>query len=311
MSRPILVGYEPTRSDPAPVRFGVMAARLTGAPLVVAAVAARPDAAAGEVDADLCADASLPLERLAQELQTEGMGVACMELRGTSAARALHEAAESENAALLVVGSPPREGLEKVVPGSTAERLMHGSPCPVGVVPREWEPPGEHLRTIGVGFVDTEEAREALRGAHALAQRTGASLRVITVVKVHQSWYLETETERAGQPEIKDPVDVEGEHRVRAEQALRRVVAELGDDVPIEAEAFLGEPAEVLADLSRHLDLLVLGSRGYGPVRSVLLGGVSRRVAAGAHCPAVVLPRGVKASLETLVAEAPGAPAAA
>jgi nucleotide-binding universal stress UspA family protein len=51
-----------------------------------------------------------------------------------------------------------------------------------------------------------------------------------------------------------------------------------------------------------HLDLLVCGSRGYGPLRAVLLGGVSRRVAAEAHCPVIVLPRGLRSSLESLVA---------
>jgi hypothetical protein len=58
-----------------------------------------------------------------------------------------------------------------------------------------------------------------------------------------------------------------------------------------------------------NLDLLVCGSRGYGPVRAVLLGSVSREVISAALCPVIVLPRGVQAALEALVAEAPGAAA--
>ena len=61
--------------------------------------------------------------------------------------------------------------------------------------------------------------------------------------------------------------------------------------------------------VSEHLDLLVCGSRGYGPVRAVLLGGVSRRLTAEAHCPVIVLARGVTSSLEALMAESPGAAA--
>jgi nucleotide-binding universal stress UspA family protein len=61
----------------------------------------------------------------------------------------------------------------------------------------------------------------------------------------------------------------------------------------------------VLVKASEQLDLLVLGSRAYGPLRSVLLGSVSRRVTAGAHCPVIVVPRGVKASLEDILATAP------
>lgn len=75
-------------------------------------------------------------------------------------------------------------------------------------------------------------------------------------------------------------------------------------------EILTGQPAEALAAASADLDLLVCGSRGYGPMRAVLLGGVSRRLAAEAHCPVIVLPRGVESSLEALIAGAPGAAAA-
>ena len=104
---------------------------------------------------------------------------------------------------------------------------------------------------------------------------------------------------------------VEGEQLVFAEKELRRVVSELAGDVPVEVDAFVGDPAETLVDLSARMDLLVCGSRGYGPVRAVLLGSVSRRVVGEARCPVIVLPRGVKASLESLMEEVPGAAAPA
>jgi nucleotide-binding universal stress UspA family protein len=103
----------------------------------------------------------------------------------------------------------------------------------------------------------------------------------------------------------------EGEHRLQAEKELRSAVAQLGDDVEVEIDAVVGDPAEVLVDLSRHIDLLVCGSRGYRPVRGVLLGSVSRRIVREVHCPVTVLPRGVKASLEELLSEATGAAAPA
>jgi nucleotide-binding universal stress UspA family protein len=196
-----------------------------------------------------------------------------------------------------------------VLPGTTAQRLLHGATCPVTVVPWGWRA-GEGLRVIGAGFVDTEEGREALRAAHALARVAGATLRVITVVRPHLAWYAETEAHVGVRP-AKSIDEVEGEHRVQAEQALSRAVAGLGEDVPIRAEAFVDEdPAETLIAVSEHLDLLVCGSRGYGPLRAVLLGGVSRRVVAGARCPVVVLPRGVQAPFETLVGPAAGVPTA-
>ena len=52
-----------------------------------------------------------------------------------------------------------------------------------------------------------------------------------------------------------------------------------------------GDPAEVLAQQGVELDLLVVGSRGYGPLRRALLGGVSGRIIRIAPCPVVVTPR--------------------
>ena len=89
----------------------------------------------------------------------------------------------------------------------------------------------------------------------------------------------------------------EGEHRVRAEAALRSAIAELDAGVDMQVDAFVEDPADTLVRVSENLDLLVCGSRGYGPLRAVLLGGVSRRVVAEAHCPVIVLPRGVEARL--------------
>jgi nucleotide-binding universal stress UspA family protein len=303
MTKPILAGYDPTGADTAPVRFGLQAARFTGAPLVVASVAGARGVAAGVLDEGMTRDATEQLDTLMDELAPEGVWVKTRELRGTSAARALHEAAEELGAGLLVVGSTRRGELGRILPGSTAERLMHGAPCPVAVVPHKWQPRGV-LETIGVAYVDTPEGREALHGAHALARRAGARLRVITVVQRSPIWYSETEAKMPPRPP-KDFEDVEGEHRVMAEKALQRAVAELRDDVPVEVEALIGDPGEVLVDLSERFDLLVCGSRGYGPLRAVLLGGVSRRVAVAAHCPAIVLPRGVASPLEELMADEP------
>jgi nucleotide-binding universal stress UspA family protein len=52
-----------------------------------------------------------------------------------------------------------------------------------------------------------------------------------------------------------------------------------------------GDPAEVLAERSADLDLLVVGSRNYGPVRRALLGSVAAEVMKTAACPVLVVPR--------------------
>ena len=64
------------------------------------------------------------------------------------------------------------------------------------------------------------------------------------------------------------------------------------ESVPMEPLLLHGEPAEVLAEGASDLDLLLLGSRGYGPVKGTMLGSVSARVMAAAPCPVIVIPRG-------------------
>ena len=65
------------------------------------------------------------------------------------------------------------------------------------------------------------------------------------------------------------------------------------------------DAGEVLLRISDHVDLMVSGSRGYGPVRSVLLGSVSRRLVDDAACPVLVVPRGVAHPLEDILGPEP------
>ena len=63
-----------------------------------------------------------------------------------------------------------------------------------------------------------------------------------------------------------------------------------------------GKPADVLITLSETVDMMVIGSRGYGPRKAVLLGGVSGQVIRSARCPVVVVPRGAPAAVGSVFA---------
>jgi nucleotide-binding universal stress UspA family protein len=76
----------------------------------------------------------------------------------------------------------------------------------------------------------------------------------------------------------------------------REVAAALAADLGASVETITvaegeGAAAEMLAERSRELDLLVVGSRGYGPVRQVLIGGVSGELMRTAACPVLIVPR--------------------
>jgi nucleotide-binding universal stress UspA family protein len=81
--------------------------------------------------------------------------------------------------------------------------------------------------------------------------------------------------------------------REDVQAAMERARTLLPDGVSVEEELLEGDTDEALAALDeREVDLLVCGSRGYGPVRRVLLGGVLRKLMRRAACPIVVVPRG-------------------
>jgi nucleotide-binding universal stress UspA family protein len=303
MARPILVGYDPAAGDRAALEFGIAAAEFTGAPLIVGAVHASPaalgPAGEGAVEEQLADGPEDSLDHLGKELRRQGISVECRALPGFSAARALHEAAEELGAGLLVLGSTDRGALGRVLPGSTGQRLMHGAPCPVAVVPRSWER-GGGLKTIGVAYIDTPEGHRALDDGVALARRSGAKLRVLHAAKPRGL----SGTFGGGNPTTPATTyeELASAVRVRAERAVEEATAgQTGVDV--EADVSVGDPGAFLIAASENVDLLVCGSRGYGPARAVLLGGVSRRVATEAHCPVIVLARGAEAGLEALVDE--------
>jgi nucleotide-binding universal stress UspA family protein len=184
-------------------------------------------------------------------------------LPDTSPARALHEVCEEEHAGVLVVGSAQRGPDGRASAGGTARAALHHAPCPVLVAPRglagDGAPP-PRLDRVGVGVDGSHEAGPALELARALAAASGARLVLLTAV---------------GRPD-----EVE---------ATRARLAGAADGA--EAEVLQGPPAAALVERSARLDLLVLGSRGRGPVRRLLLGGTSERVVRDAACAVLVVPR--------------------
>jgi nucleotide-binding universal stress UspA family protein len=303
MSAPIVVGFDPHGADDGPVHFGIAAARFTGAPLVIAAVYGgglfTNRLADGEFQDELSEDARAALDRL--RIRLEGDADVQAEVRLVEAvtpARGLTAALEELDAGLAVVGATDRGAVGRSVVGSTAERVIHGAPCPVAVVPGDFE--GGELNSVGVAYTDSPEGEQALRSGVVLAQAAGAALRVIIVLREQVGTITgHPKGSRAAQ---QLPGEIAEQHQLSARAGVDAALAAAGGHVDAEIELVYGDPAEMLAGFTGSLDLLVMGSRAYGPHRAVLLGGVSRRVIADSKCPVVVLPRGAAHPLRELLA---------
>ena len=283
----VLAAYDPQTLDRAPVRFAAAAARFANVPLVVASVRA------GLTPERCIADGLVGegLEPLRADLETDyGIDVRTRVVRASTpmgVAHALQRVIDAEHASIAVVGSTTRGVLGRVAPGTTAQRVINGCACPVIVVPHGYDPP-PRLSVIGVGFVPTPEGHRALRAAAAAAQMAGADLRVLTVVKPGLG------ADASAGP-TRDSVE---RSRAQVEATLTDAIAELGHDVTADGEVMVDDPADALLSISSNVDLLVMGSRGYGPGLAVLLGAVSRRVTMAARCPVLVMPRGTTSALD-------------
>jgi nucleotide-binding universal stress UspA family protein len=305
MSAPIVVGFDPHGTNDASVQFGLAAARFTGAPLIIAAVyggAPHVDRLADhEFREELSADARAAFDDLKQRLEGESVQCEVQLVEASSAPRGLHTALEDYGAGLGVVGTTDRGAVGRAVVGSTAERVIHGAPCPIAVVPHGWE--GGEPRTVGVAYTRSEEGEQALRSAVALAHAAGANLRVLTVLHGGQGTTVQAHGSDVGRATAGDE-QAAAVHRVEVDRTVAAALADAGGgEVQAEIELLVGDPAETILGFTPNLDLLVMGSRAYGPRRAVLLGGVSRKITASASCPVLVLPRGAEHPLRDLLAD--------
>jgi nucleotide-binding universal stress UspA family protein len=170
--------------------------------------------------------------------------------------------------------------------GDDAVSTLHGAPCAVAVAPRGYARATHALRLIGVGYDASPESQHALDVAWRLAGRASAHVRATMVVQAASPIWPTTMRYAVW------PSDVASARR-RAEETLERAVAGVRDRVT--PEVVVGKAWRVLASSSGDLDLLIVGSRAYGPLRRVILGSTSTHLFREAACPVVVLPRGARA----------------
>jgi nucleotide-binding universal stress UspA family protein len=213
----------------------------------------------------------------------EGLAVTCIERAASSAARGLTEIAEEQRADLLVLGSrdPTPEG--RVTPGRTTLRLLQGGPCAVAVAPAG---AGERDRFhhVGVAYDGSPEASAALAAAYAVAAREGAAVSLFFAVTARGAGY--------GGFAASEVDHVTQQQRVDAQEQLDAAADQAPGGVNPRTVLLRGDPAQEIARASDGIvDLLLTGSRGYGPMHRALAGSVAEALLLAATEPVVVLPR--------------------
>jgi nucleotide-binding universal stress UspA family protein len=299
----ILVGVDGSeRSDDA-IALARRLAAVAGARILLAAAVPYPaiallgDGVAAVAADEMIAQSESMLAGKAAVLREAGLDVDTAVRAYVSPAHFLQELVASADADLVIVGSAGEGRLGRVLPGTTGERLLHGSPCPVAIAPVGYRDAPRSVRRVGVAFDGSDEARAALDAAVALATRLDADLEVVTVLDVVN---LGSPALLGGPGYVRTHADI----AARAREHLDEVVEELPVGVRATGCVLEGAPHERLAEHSGTLDLLLAGSRRYGPLRAVLLGGVSGQIIRHAACPVLITPRGVERPLWRLLASA-------
>jgi nucleotide-binding universal stress UspA family protein len=194
--------------------------------------------------------------------------------------KALLQAAEG--AALLVVGSRGRGGFSGLLLGSVSQNCVQHAPCPVAVVPPGWS--GEEHGRVVVGVDGSDASYGALHWAITTAAVRHAELEVVNAYD-----YLQVVMPMAIAPGI-DRELLEKASRSLLEEMVGPAVAAAATRPPsIQLIPAHTGPARALLDTAIGADLLVVGSRGRGTVKGMLLGSVSQQCLHHAHCPVVVV----------------------
>ncbi|MFJ5862309.1 universal stress protein [Pseudarthrobacter sp. NPDC092439] len=207
----------------------------------------------------------------------------------------------SETAELLVFGTRGRGGFVGRLLGSVSSALPAHAKCPTVTVPlicsdrlgettedrrirAEQAKAGHQLveNVVVAGVDGSEQARVALLEAAEQAERLGASLRVVCAVPQYSgslAWVPAPMDRKALFDDIQVTLDA-GMAWLRSHFPNLRIEGQLRD----------GSPVEVLVEASRHVELVVLGTRGRGGFTGMLLGSTSDGVLHHAKGPVMVVP---------------------
>lgn len=193
---------------------------------------------------------------------------------------------EAQHGDVIVVGSRGLGAVRAIMLGSVSVRTSSHAPCPVVVVP-ESDDRDRHQGKVVVGVDGSDSSRRALRFAlnHALA--TGSEVMVVN------SWEVPLPMDAASLAADAQTLHEEVFDR-QSEEIVAGVLAEVIDDrtedLEINAVRMQANPVEALLKAGEDADLIVVGSRGRGGVRGLVMGSTSQGVLHHAHGPVAVLP---------------------
>jgi nucleotide-binding universal stress UspA family protein len=282
--RSVVVGVDGSESGRCALRWALAEAQLRRARLVVVHAWREPSLVVPDeyeqalVEEGRTDEAALKL--IDREVNAVGGDLAdTVEIHRTQAhgfaARSLVEA--SQGAELVVVGRRGSGGFPHELIGPKAVQVAHHAACPVAVVPEQW---AAESSGIVVGVDGSDHAARALRWAREEAVLRGSSLTAVLAWGLLDQHHVNPEVEFDPKYSDADAVAFLGD-------AVRSALD--GDLADVKLQPVNDLPARALLDTADGAELLVVGARGLGGFRELLLGSVSHRCLTHSLCPTVVV----------------------
>jgi nucleotide-binding universal stress UspA family protein len=284
----IVVGVDESAGAAAALRWAVAAAKARGWSLTAllawgfldqhrATVGEPFDPAYGEADAQAALDAIVADLVGPPRAATIECKVVC-----DLPARALLEASDGED--LLVVGARGLGGFSGLLLGSVSQQCLHHARCAVAVVRDSQHDAHEGSGRIVVGIDGSDPARRALEWALEAGRVHNA-----TVQAIH-AWALPYSGGELFGAGVLDLAPFEAAARLLVDKAVKSVDTS-GLPAPVTRTVINGSAAAAILGAADGADLVVVvGSRGFGSFKGMVLGSVSHNIAHRATCPAVIVP---------------------
>jgi nucleotide-binding universal stress UspA family protein len=202
------------------------------------------------------------------------------------------EAAESQHADLICLGTHGREGFDRIVLGSVAEKVLRKAKCPVLTVAEAGEEGSVQpvfFKNIVCALDFATLSLRALEHALSLAQEAQAKLILLNVVEWlsdEPGWETGLEPDMFGfREQMKEAV------LKKLEEAVPEGVRDWCD---VETVVTSGKPYREILKLAneREADLIVMGVRGRNPLDRMLFGSTVQHVVRRAGCPVLTIAGG-------------------
>lgn len=286
MPGPVIIGFEDSDGGRDALALGAQLARAEGSKPLVSWVLSLPEAILSDSELEE-ATRSVSTHALDQSVERlEDLDPDAVVVSGTSAPRALHNLGEDRGASAIVVGPSHKGRIGRLVAGSTATGLLHSSPCAVAVAAGGHAEVARPPIDIAVACDGSSESQIALQRAIGLAETWKAKLTVIGVSAAATMAYSSASV-AAGVPS-----DLQQRQDEMVGRIIDHALERIPDHIRSEGRLIHGLAGEVLAEVSEGFELMVVGSRGYGALRSTVIGSSSRRLVSDAGCSILVVPRG-------------------